>query len=58
MLITNSDIIIDLDGKTLNDNITIRGPLKNIVIRNGTIKGEVRIETLQLGKFSYSSGTY
>jgi hypothetical protein len=48
MLITNSDIIIDLDGKTLNDNITIRGPLKNIVIRNGTIKGEVRLRPSNL----------
>jgi parallel beta-helix repeat protein len=43
MIITNSDIIIDLDGKTLDDNILIRGPLKNIVIRNGTVRGEIRL---------------
>jgi parallel beta-helix repeat protein len=49
MLITSSDTVIDLEGKALDDSITIRGPLNNIVIRNGTIKGEVRLRPLDMG---------
>jgi parallel beta-helix repeat protein len=49
MLITNSNTIIDLGGKTLNDSILIRGPLRDIVIRNGTIKGEIRLRPFDLG---------
>ncbi len=43
MRITESNRIIDLGGKTLNESIEIRGPVKNVTICNGIIKGEVRL---------------
>lgn len=49
MLITNSDTVIDLEGKTLNHSIIIRGPIKNVVIRNGIIEGEVRLRPSDMG---------
>jgi parallel beta-helix repeat protein len=43
MKITNSGTVLDLDGKTLRDSVTIQGPVRDVVIRNGTIKGEIRL---------------
>jgi len=43
MRITENGTVIDLDGKTLNESIEIRGPVRDVTIRNGTIKGEIRL---------------
>jgi parallel beta-helix repeat protein len=56
MLVTSSDTIVDLGGKTLNDSILIRGPLKNIIIRNGVIRGEVRLRPSNPGNSHSSPG--
>jgi hypothetical protein len=50
MIISKDDVLIDLEGKVLEDSILIRGPVKNVTIRNGIIKGEVRLRPLRLGE--------
>ena len=42
MLIRDSGTVVDLRGKALKDNILIEGPVKDVVIKNGTVKGEIR----------------
>jgi parallel beta-helix repeat protein len=43
MRIEESDQIINLRGETLKEDILVTGPVENIIIRNGTIKGEIRL---------------
>jgi parallel beta-helix repeat protein len=48
MKITKNGTIIDLEGKILNENILIEGPIKDVLIQNGTIKGEIRLRALKI----------
>ena len=43
LTIQDSNQVIDLKGKSLNKNILIKGPVSNIRIVNGTVKGEIRL---------------
>jgi hypothetical protein len=49
MRISNDGAIVDLGGGVLDENIEIRGPVRDVVIRNGTIKGEVRLRPNRVG---------
>jgi hypothetical protein len=42
MLIRDSGTVVDLKGRTLKDNILVQGPVKDVVIQNGTLRGEIR----------------
>jgi len=57
MRITTSGTLIDLDGKTLKDNIIVQGPVQNVTIRNGTIMGEIRLRPDQIDGQSTSGHT-
>ena len=43
MRITASNSVLDFGGKTLNESIIIQGSVQGVIIRNGTIKGEIRL---------------
>lgn len=43
MVIKESGQLIDLKGGTITENIEIKGPLSGITIRNGVVKGEIRL---------------
>jgi parallel beta-helix repeat protein len=49
MKITTDNTVIDLDGKTLNDNIVIQGPVRGVIVRNGTVRGEIRLRPDRIG---------
>jgi parallel beta-helix repeat protein len=54
MNITESNTTLDLKGGVLNDSIMIRGPIRNIKILNGRIKGEVRLRPLDIPDDSHT----
>jgi hypothetical protein len=43
MKVTSSGTVIDLGGEVLNESITIQGPVSDVIIRNGTVCGEIRL---------------
>lgn len=43
MIITENGTTIDLGGKVLREDIILRGPVSDITIRNGIVKGEIRL---------------
>jgi parallel beta-helix repeat protein len=53
MDINESNVSFDLGGGVLNDSILIQGPVKNIKIFNGRIKGEVRLRPLNVPENSH-----
>jgi parallel beta-helix repeat protein len=50
MLINTSGTVIDLGGKTLKENILVQGNVSGVVIRNGTVKGEIRFRAVNYKK--------
>lgn len=48
LIIIDSDRIIDLKGGFINSNILIKGPIKNVKICNGTVKGEIRLRPINV----------